>query len=115
MAFFKRGDIVTVRDDLDTEKRYKSDGDAPGNDRCSVAYDMMKYAGKQMTIAEVQEIANFRGPKTRYHLTEDNGAWVWTDEMFSEYLDGYQVIFPDDTEYEAPSREELSALFGALW
>lgn len=115
MAFFKAGDIVTVREDLSEGKRYKSDGDAPGNDRCSVAYNMIKYAGKQMTIAEVQETSNFRGPRTRYHLTEDNGEWVWTDEMFSEYIDGLTVIFPDDTEYEAPSNEELSALFGGLW
>lgn len=112
MAFFKAGDIVTVREDLDYEKRYKSEGDVPGNDRCSVAHAMLQYAGKQVTISEVQETSNFRGGRTRYHIKEDNNEWVWTDEMFADFFDSRAILFPDDMEYAAPSKEEFAELFG---
>ena len=112
MAFFKVGDIVTVREDLDPEKRYKSEGDAPGNDRCSVAHDMVRFAGKQVTIADVKESLNTRGSRTRYHIEEDNDEWVWTDEMFADFFDSRAILFPDDMEYTAPSKEEFAELFG---
>lgn len=112
MAFFRVGDIVTVREDLDFEKRYKSEGDAPGNDRCSVAYAMLQYAGKQVTISEVKETPNFRGGRTRYSIEEDGHEWAWTDEMFADFFDSRTILFPDDMEYTAPSKEEFAELFG---
>ena len=100
MAFFNVGDKVTVRADISNETRYGSDGDSKPNN-CSAVPDMLKYAGKQVTIRSVYPT---RLRNTRYRIAEDNSVWAWADEMFEEY-------FQPDMEIivEPPSEEEVFA------
>ena len=100
MAFFNVGDIVTVRADLSGELGgYGSAGDSKPNN-CNAVPDMLKYAGKQVTIRSVYQT---RLKNTRYRIAEDNGVWAWADEMFEEYIQTDREIA------EPPSEEEIFA------
>ncbi len=104
MPFFKVGDTVTIRDDLDISEVYKSDGEAVAS--CRVVNAMRVHAGEKHQI-----VAVYNGPKAwRYQLSEC-GGWSWTDEMFVEYLDRYDLL-DDEMEPGAPSEEEILALLG---
>jgi len=58
---YKVGDIVTVRSDI------------KAND-ATIVEKMEKYKGKKVTIVKVEYGI--------YLISEDNGDWTWTDEMF---------------------------------
>ena len=100
MAFFNVGDKVTVRADLSREIGYGSYGDSKPNN-CFVVPDMLRQAGKQVTIRTVYQT---RLHNTRYRIAEDNGVWAWADEMFEEYIQTDREI-----AVEPPSEEEVFA------
>ena len=100
MAFFSPGDKVTVRADLSVGIGYSSSGDVKPN-CCNATPDMLKYAGKQMTI---RRSFQSRLHNIRYHITEDNGDWAWADEMFEEYLDAVHPV-----DIELPTIEEFTS------
>ena len=100
-AFFQAGDIVTVREDLNTETRYGSDGDA---DRTlNVLFEMLGFAGRQCTIRNAYK--NNMG-RWRYRLKE-NGC-IWADEMFEEYVYRFDDIGEEFAP--APSADLMSIL-----
>lgn len=94
-SIFRPGDIVTVIHDLDPRKKYASQGEHPN---CCVTGDMLAFAGKQVVITDIVSYSN---GYLRYHIAEDGGRWVWTDEMFEEYNCG-----PNWQEEIEPSSEE---------
>jgi hypothetical protein len=96
MAYFKKGDIVTAREDLrNSSGDYCMDG---GKHGIGVNFIMEELAGKKVKIIRV-------GP--RYSIDADGGQYAWTDEMFDEYLD--HTIYGGDRDYELPSEEDLLA------
>ena len=70
MAKYKPGDKVTVRKDLTAHRRYYMEH---GDDSDVVVLEMLRLAGKEVTIKAV----TFAG---KYQIKEDN--YNWTDEMF---------------------------------
>lgn len=75
---YKVGDKVRVREDLDIGIPYHEYDE----EFCTFSNDDMKqYAGKRVTISESKE--------HYYRLSEDNGAWYWTDEMFEGKADNF--------------------------
>lgn len=95
MPFFKPGDVVSVIETLSLKEKYGSDGEIP---TCCVAPSMMGFAGKKVTIADIRTYPD--RDVVRYHIKEDNGSWVWTDEMFEEY-------YMTPLDVEPPSEEEV--------
>ena len=68
---YKVGDKVQVKQNLVAGQRYGLDG---------VVTDMLRMAGKMATIVSVTKYG-------KYHIAEDDGWWVWTDEMFEDTTD----------------------------
>ena len=95
MSYFHPGDVVTVIPSLDGDKKYASQGEIPS---CCVTYMMIKLAGKPVTITDIA--MNYPKGIVRYHIKEDDGVWVWTDEMFEEY-------YCDSVEIEPSSDDEV--------
>ena len=100
MPFFKVGDVVTVRDDLDMDKKYRSQGEDEAH--CRVVYEMYECRGKRMQIASIHPTHD----SYRYALA--GCGWRWTDEMFVEYIDRLD----DWADDNIPSKEEIFALLG---
>lgn len=67
---YKVGDKVRVIHELKSGVSY---------DRCKAVRDMVEFRGKDVTITKAYH--NFTG-KVRYHIKEDHGGWVWSEEMF---------------------------------
>ena len=94
MAFFHEGDVVTVRNDLVTENMYYSD-DQEFFD--TFVDDMAQLKGKRVTIDRVFELTG------KYEIREDINEYLWTDEMFVEYIERTSA----EEEIELPTDEEL--------
>lgn len=80
MAFFHKGDVVTVRQGLIPFKTYymHRDPSDPRDPEGWIAVDGMKaYEGETLTISSAHSYG--------YHCKEDI-QWWWTDEMFEEYI-----------------------------
>lgn len=90
---YKVGDKVRVRKDLSDDKRYYSEDKKTWDD---AAPPMIKYAGKIVTIAGVNDKVG------KYDIEEDNKEWNWTDEMFedvSKFKVGDKVIAANNAPY----------------
>ncbi len=74
--FFSPGTAVTVRGDLRCNERYYMSGGKEWNVASS---DMVAMAGQTVHIDGAQD--EFR----QYSIIEDD-YYLWTDEMFEEYL-----------------------------
>ena len=76
--FFKVGDLVTVRSDLQGNIHYRMDN---SEEYDYVVPEMEEWIGKKAIIVEIDECGE-------YYITEDNNEerWCWTDEMFEEYI-----------------------------
>ena len=70
MSKYNVGDIVRVRDDLNTGCYYGAN---------SVVADMLQYCGQEAKIIEVAD--------EFYKINLDNEDWFWTDEMFKDCVD----------------------------
>lgn len=68
---YKVGDKVKVRDDLTVNNNYG------GNVYCG---NMPFFKGKTVTIEAVTDLKYDK----HYLITEDNGVYYWTDEMFED-------------------------------
>ena len=64
---YKVGDKVKIKEDLRTYELY-GEYEAVGK--------MLEFCGKEVKIQQVYQ--------THYDITEDNGRWAWTDEMFED-------------------------------
>lgn len=81
MPYFSAGDTVTIRYDLIAYNMvYHMDGVSVG----IIANEMMvRRAG---STAKIRSIVT-RGTGLPYYLMDiDNGRFLWTDEMFNEYI-----------------------------
>lgn len=104
MPFFKVGDVVTVRDDLDMDKKYRSQGEDEAH--CRIVYEMYECRGKRMQITSIHNTHD------SYRYVLSGCDWRWTDEMFDEYLDHRYDSFDDEIDPSAPSKAEIFALLG---
>ena len=98
-TFFKPGDVVTVRTDLNVTRNGKH---FPYymDDKKTVCYftsAMSKLAGKAVKIYSND---------FRYEIEEDGHMFWWVDEMFQEYLDRNMP------EYVQPTERDLMSLLG---
>ena len=85
----RKGDKVQVRSDLSEETAYYMYGVRHyGAYANSVMID--KFAGCVVTICEIYHY--------RYHIIEDGGQFVWTDDMFIDLEDF--VTVEDDCQDE---------------
>ena len=91
MAFFKPGDRVTVRTDLDQYGHYYMDGKICPD---SMNSTMLRMLGETVTICAVKGSGKYSIAECGYN---------WTDEMFEEYinrnaapLETGQAASPDD-------------------
>lgn len=98
MPFFKPGDIVTVRDDLERGVEYCMDG---GDDSDYAVTPMLNFRGKCVTIKDCL-----------YKYSVDEVGWNWTDEMFQEYLDYKMGQKSDAGEFQAATMDDLMSLLG---
>ena len=88
------GDLVRVREDLQNNATYKMHNSTQDN---VAIKQMVRFAGDTVTITGI----NFG----QYRIEQDDGRYLWTDEMF----DGrYEDRF-DDSEIDS---ETLSVLCG---
>lgn len=69
---YKVGDKVKIREDLHHNKEY--------ND-CSVEKEMEEYRGAIATITRCCYDDDY------YEINIDGGNWVWTDDMFEDYIE----------------------------
>ena len=95
-TFFKPGDVVTVRTDLDVTRNgerfpYYMDDKKTA---CYFTPGMSELAGKNVTIGSID--------MKRYRILEF--GLYWTDEMFEEYAD------PSGSKYEPPSSTDILGL-----
>lgn len=65
---YKVGDKITIKPDLNTEMQ---------SDNLFVVDEMLEYAGKETTIAKVDEYGD-------YFLDIDDKVWYWAEEFFAE-------------------------------
>ena len=65
---YKVGDKVQIRADLHKDSYWCGSGVA-------VTEDMVRYAGKEVTISKVRH-------NRRYSIEEDKGAWTWHETVF---------------------------------
>lgn len=91
---YHNGDVVVIRDDLDSNETYKMISGIRSGVCQSVALKMEEMSGQAVTIS-----GTFSG---QYKIEEDDGEYLWTDEMFSGYA----------KEIEASTDEEMMSLFG---
>ena len=76
MSLYHVGDVVTVRDDFKTGKKYcMADGTFP----IGINETMAAFHGRQVTIAYDPEQPF---PDYWYRIKEDSGHFAWADEMF---------------------------------
>lgn len=89
-TYFKEGDVVKIRADLNRTKCYKMASDKP-NEFDKVNTFMLEYSGK---VALIEAVFNDGGANTEYcvgderpfyRLDIDSGAWFWVDEMFENF------------------------------
>lgn len=98
MPYFKVGDTVHVRTDLDEDVKYYM-GDHEDNNFYYIDREMAeRFGGSACTI----ESANDRF----YRLSGNNNEWYWTDEMFLEYIERNMK------DFEQPTKDELLSLLG---
>ena len=97
-TLYEAGDVVRVRDDLvpyesvhDFSDRiyYRMQGRHSG---VIANKEMSKLCGKYVTITYVVNDS--------YRISEDNGNWIWTDEMFSGLYEPEEVpaFEPEDID-----------------
>lgn len=98
MPYFKVGDTVHVRTDLEEDVKYYM-SDHENNNFYYIDREMAeRFGGNACTI----ESAN----NYYYRLSEDHNKWFWTDEMFMEYIE------KDMKDFEQPTKDELLSLLG---
>lgn len=69
----REGDFVTIRDDLDLEKRYKM---FPGKTYLCVSPDMLPYSGLRARVTSA-------GPYY-FRIDLDGGKYMWATGMFKQ-------------------------------
>lgn len=91
-TFFNVGDTVTVRADLNMDDVYYMDGHH--GDMTDYTYwnfaadEMILLTGKQLTIRAISSVRN--------QYTVEGSEFLWTDEMFEEYIDMAESdVIPD--------------------
>ena len=94
-TLYEPGDVVKVRDDL---VPYESAHDI----RDWIYYRMQEcYSGvvanKKMSALRGEHVTITHVINSSYRISEDDGRWVWTDEMFSGLADktDEQTTMPD--------------------
>ena len=98
MPYFKVGDTVHIRTDLEEDVKYYM-GDHKDNNFYYIDREMAeRFGGSACTI----ESAN----NYYYKLSGFNNEWFWTDEMFLEYIE------KDMKDFEQPTKAELLSLLG---
>ena len=98
MPYFKVGDTVHVRTDLEEDVKYYM-GDHKNNNYYYIDREMAeRFGGSACTI----ESANDRF----YKLSGDHNSWFWTDEMLVEYIER------DMKDFEQPTKAELLSILG---
>lgn len=98
MPYFKVGDTVHVRTDLEEDVKYYM-GDHEDNNFYYIDQEMAElYGGSVCTI----ESANDRF----YKLSPWSNNWFWTDEMLVEYIERNMK------DFEQPTKAELLSLLG---
>lgn len=91
---YHKGDVVAIRDDLDEYETYRMLSGIRTGECQRVTTEMQRMAGQAVTISGM-----YSG---QYKIQEDEGEYLWTDEMFSGYA----------REIEASTDEEMMSLFG---
>lgn len=89
---YQVGDMVVIRSDLDENRRYYMDDRSESN---TVTHKMVAIGG---TVHEITDI--YGG---QYRIADDNGSWLWTDEMF----DGFAIEPEDENEFNDEMFEEI--------
>ena len=97
MPYFKVGDTVHVRTDLEEDVKYYM-GDHEDNKFYYIDREMAeRFGGSACTIESVRD---------RFYRLSGNNEWFWTDEMFMEYIE------KDMKDFEQPTKAELLSLLG---
>lgn len=78
MSLYKPGDIVTVRNDLESYRSYAMYDDM--SHYMNAVDAMLQFCGTDMTVDCVVD-PGF------YKMVEDNGTFYWSDGMFSGHVD----------------------------
>lgn len=71
---YKAGDKVVVRSYESMKEEYGSYSNGSIPVTCTFINYMKPFCGKVVTISEVRSIS--------YHINEDRGEFLWSDEMF---------------------------------
>ena len=97
MPYFKVGDQVHVRTDLEEDVKYYM-GDHEDNTYYYIDREMAeRFGGSACTIESAND---------RFYRLSGNNEWFWTDEMFMEYIERNMK------DFEQPTKAELLSLLG---
>lgn len=103
---YKVGDKVRVKKYNDLSYEYGLDYfgfiDTP---RYNLNHDMEKYCGEVITIKEIFSFG--------YKINEDNGRWIWTDEMLAnndiDIQDAYKYLLNVEKRILSPSEYRFTS------